>query len=150
MELRLRPAAQDDLSGVLELYKDFHPAGEPAAETSALEKVWKEIVARPGLTCVVGEYEGRLVSTCCIAIVPNLTRGGRSYALIENVVTHPDFRRRGFGRAVVRHTLALAWAAGCYKVMLLTGSRRPETHRFYEECGFRSDDKIGFVARPNE
>jgi hypothetical protein len=46
-------------------------------------------------------------------------------------------------------TLQSAWDAGCYKVMLLTGSRRPSTHAFYRACGFSGDDKTGFVARPS-
>jgi GNAT superfamily N-acetyltransferase len=106
------------------------------------------MLAQPGFTCVVGFHDGRLVSSGCLAIIPNLTRGGRPYALIENVVTHRDFRRRGFGRGILRDALRRAWDAGCYKAMLLTGSTRPETHRFYESCGFRSDEKTGFVARP--
>ncbi|XXX46307.1 GNAT family N-acetyltransferase [Sorangium sp. So ce119] len=65
-----------------------------------------------------------------------------------DVVTHREHRRRGFGARVVRHALAEAWEAGCYKAMLLTGSQRPEVHRFYEACGFRAGDKTGFVARP--
>jgi hypothetical protein len=42
----------------------------------------------------------------------------------------------------------MAWEQTCYKVMLLTGSRRSATHPFYEACGFRGDEKTGFVARP--
>ena len=79
---------------------------------------------------------------------PNLMRGGRQHAFIENVVTHADYRRRGFGKAIVNHALREAWRAGCYKAMLLSGSKRPEVHRFYASCGFRADDKTGFVARP--
>lgn len=106
------------------------------------------MLAHPGFTCLVGTDGGSMVTSCCLVVVPNLTRGGRPYALVENVVTHADFRGRGYGRAVVREALSHAWAAGCYKAMLLTGSKRPETLRFYEACGFRAGDKTGFVARP--
>jgi GNAT superfamily N-acetyltransferase len=40
--------------------------------------------------------------------VPNLTRGGSPYALIENVVTHHDFRKRGFGKQILNFALAAA------------------------------------------
>jgi hypothetical protein len=32
--------------------------------------------------------------------------------------------------------------------MLLTGRKDEGIVRFYERCGFRRDDKLGFVARP--
>jgi hypothetical protein len=50
---------------------------------------------------------------------------------------------------VLRAALNLAWSAGCYKVMLMTGSRKEETLRFYERTGFVSGAKTAFVARPN-
>jgi GNAT superfamily N-acetyltransferase len=80
--------------------------------------------------------------------VPNLTRGARPYGLIENVVTHPDWRGRGIGTAVLHHALNLAWDADCYKVMLLTGRTDEATLGFYERAGFAGGEKTGFVARP--
>ena len=57
-------------------------------------------------------------------------------------------RGRGLGKEVMAGTLAAAWAAGCYKVMLLTGSRSPATHAFYRSCGLSGDAKTAYVARP--
>ena len=52
----------------------------------------------------------------------------------------------------VRHqklsaTLKAAWDANCYKVMLATGSPKPETLRFYESAGFERGGKTFFQAR---
>lgn len=70
-------------------------------------------------------------------VVPSLARGGRGYAVIENVVTHPECRRLGRGSAVVGAAVEAAWAANCYKVSLATGSQRESTLRFYEKAGFQ-------------
>ena len=144
MEITLARSA--DLPALLDLYRHLNPADAPLREP---EQVWEKMLAHPGLSCIVVSDDGVLVSSCCIVIVPNLTRGGRPYALIENVVTHPGFRRCGFGRAAIMRALAIAWEADCYKVMLLSGSKRLEAHQFYLQCGFRSDEKTGFVARPS-
>lgn len=79
-------------------------------------------------------------------MIPNFTRGGASYALIENVVTHADFRGSGFGKSVLLAAVDAAWSLGCYKVMLLTGSKDPATLGFYENAGF-ARTKTGFEMR---
>ncbi len=33
----------------------------------------------------------------------------------------------------------------CYKMMLLTGSKKPETLHFYEKAGYNSSDKTAFI-----
>jgi GNAT superfamily N-acetyltransferase len=50
--------------------------------------------------------------------------------LIENVVTHAAFRGRGFGKQLLQAVVAAAWQVDCYKVMLMTGSKKPSTLAF--------------------
>ena len=98
------------------------------------------------VTVLVAEVGGCLASSCTLCIVPNLTHAARPFGVIENVVTHSDYRRRGLGHAVLAAALDTAWAADCYKVMLATGSQRPETLRFYERAGFKRG-RTAFQAR---
>tara|TARA_R110002094_G_scaffold77773_1_gene84240 strand:+ start:275 stop:682 length:408 start_codon:yes stop_codon:yes gene_type:complete len=109
---------------------------------------WEGILSDPKLRYFLVEAEDLIVSTCTLTLVPNLTRGMRPYGLIENVVTDPKFRKQGLGRKVLKYALDDAWKEGCYKVMLLTGSKRESTLRFYEKTGFKRRIKTGFVAHP--
>lgn len=94
----------------------------------------------------MGVIDKTIVSTCTLVVIPNLTRGGQPYALIENVVTAADHRGRGYGRTTLQHAVSSAWDNGCYKVMLLTGSTKAETHGFYQSAGFEQN-KTGFQIR---
>lgn len=145
----IRRASLEDLPSVLRLYGFLLP-GEEIADPHDGNTVrhWEGILSDPKLRYYLVESGSKVVSTCTMTLVPNLTRGMRPYGLIENVVTDPEFRKQGLGTKVLRHALADAWKEGCYKVMLLTGSKRESTLRFYEKAGFKRGIKTGFVAHP--
>jgi len=69
--------------------------------------------------------------------------------VIENVVTDAAHRRRGFAAVSMRALLSRCWEAGCYKVMLSSGSKRAEVHAFYESLGFDRHAKQSFVITPS-
>jgi len=142
----VRAAADHDLPEVLNLYQHLHPH-DPQLEPAASERVWSALLTSGFTTVIVAQAAERLVSSCTLAIVPNLSRGGRSYGVIENVVTHADYRKLGLGRRVLAHALDLAWQADCYKVLLATGSKREATLRFYEGAGFLRGGKTYFEVR---
>ncbi|NMG09847.1 GNAT family N-acetyltransferase [Brasilonema sp. UFV-L1] len=112
--------------------------------------MWDAILNDPRLFYIVADLASQLVATCNLTIVPNLTRGARPYGIIENVVTHSDYRQQGIGTQVLHYALNLAWEQQCYKVMLLTSSKREETLHFYERAGFKRGVKTGFIALPPE
>src|SRR5215218_463354 len=91
----LRPVRQHELSGLLALYRHLHPEDPELPILPHVEEHWAAICANPHWQYLGAEVDGRLVATCVLSVIPNLTRHARPYGLIENVVTHPDFRRRG-------------------------------------------------------
>lgn len=140
-----RFARSEDLEQILALYRFLNP-DDPGVDQEPVSEAWQDIMNhRERYRYVVAEEDGRILSTCNIAIVPNLTWGARPYAVIENVVTHPEARRRGLGRSCVMKAVEFAREKGCYKVMLLSGSERTEAHSFYESLGFSGTRKKGFV-----
>jgi GNAT superfamily N-acetyltransferase len=145
-DVLLRSAAEHDLPELSNLYRHLHPQ-DPELETAAAAHVWSTLLASGFMTVIVAQAAERLVSSCTLAIVPNLTRGGRSYGVIENVVTHAEYRRLGLGQRVLARALEIAWQADCYKVLLATGSKRETTLRFYERAGFERGGKTYFEVR---
>lgn len=141
----IRPLAAGDLRTLLALYRHLN-ADDPEPELHLAESRLAEILTHPGMTIFAAFDGDEAVSSVTLVVIPNLTRGGASYALIENVVTHGDYRQRGLAGAVIRKAIEAAWEKKCYKVMLLTGSKEPATLRFYANCGF-TQDKTGFQIR---
>jgi ribosomal protein S18 acetylase RimI-like enzyme len=138
----IRDLGVGDVDALVALYQHLN-AGDAPPSSAAVQAVF----SHPGLRHF-GRFSGdTLVASCNLAVIPNLTRGGRSYGVIENVVTHADHRGQGHGQAVIRHAIEAAWQAGCYKVVLTTSRKDPAVWAFYERCGFDGGDKRAFVMR---
>ena len=145
--MKIRTLTHSDLATLLLLYQHLHEQDEPLPSMDEVEKVWKEILANPRMQVLGGFVDGTLVTSCTLAIIPNLTRGCRPYGIMENVVTDTLQRKRGFGSELLRYALEYAWAKNCYKVMLLTGRKDENVFRFYESAGFSRNGKQAFLAR---
>jgi len=142
-----REAAPDDFEAVLGLYRQLQPA-DPILDDGSDRAAFDAILSTPGLHLFVLEIGGLVVATTYLNVIPNMTRSASPYAVIENVVVDEEVRGTGIGKQVMAATLEAAWTAGCYKAMLLTGSRSPSTHSFYRACGFSADEKTAYLARP--
>lgn len=140
----IREVQEKDLNGLLELYLHLHEESVPEM-TEHLSRAWKTILADENHHIIVKEVEGKPVSSCVCVIIPNLTRGIRPYAFVENVVTHAEYRGKGYATECLNYAKALAEQAGCYKMMLLTGSKKESTLKFYERAGYNSSDKTAFI-----
>ena len=140
----IREARHEDLQQILELYLHLHETVVPE-ESENLCCAWQKIMSDDNHHLVVCEVDGKIVSSCVCVIIPNLTRGVRPYAFVENVVTHADYRGNGYATACLNYASELAQKENCYKMMLLTGSKFPKTLAFYQNAGYNSTDKAAFV-----
>jgi GNAT superfamily N-acetyltransferase len=143
--LLVRPASLPDLPQLLALYTHLDPT-DRIPPIDVAERRFAELRKFPGSEIFVGVFHAAAVASCTLIVIPNLTRGGQPYALIENVVTDAAFRGRGFGKRILQAAVAAAWQADCYKVMLMTGSKKPSTLAFYAAAGFEQN-KTGFQIR---
>ncbi len=142
-EFIAREIGEGELARLLGLYAELH--GEAMPEADAVQGLWRSIMDDANHHIIVGALGEEIVSTCVLVIVPNLTRGQRPYAFIENVVTSEAHRNKGYATAVLNRARDIAIRENCYKIMLMTGSKKESTLRFYERAGYNRSDKTAFV-----
>ena len=139
----IREAVYEDLDQMLELYLHLHETEIPEHDDH-LYDTWKRMLDDKDHHIIVNEIDGKIVSSCVCIIIPNITRCVRPFALVEYVVTHADYRGKGYATECLNRAGEIARNENCYKIMLMTGSKKPETLKFYENAGYSSSDKIGF------
>ena len=142
--MKIREINIDELSELLELYAHLHEQSV-LENSNHLQKTWNTICKDENHHIIVCEVNGQIVSSCVCVIIPNLTRNIRPYALIENVVTHADYRNNGYATACLNYARGLAVRSNCYKIMLLTGSKDDSTLNFYKKAGYNCTDKTAFI-----
>ncbi|MCL2884512.1 MAG: GNAT family N-acetyltransferase [Oscillospiraceae bacterium] len=147
--LLIREAVLDDVDVLCELYTKHLTATPPeeAPDKAAWTALLGMLIADGDYHLLVGEADGRVVSSVTLIVIRNLTHNLRPYALIENVVTHADYRHKGYASALMGRAGEIAQNAGCYKIMLMTGSKQESTLQFYERCGFSRHEKTAFLKR---
>lgn len=140
----IREIKENELNSLLKLYLFLHEDSVPAKDSHLFE-TWKKIINDPNHHIIVAIEDGKIVASCVCIIIPNLTRGVKPYAIIENVVTHNDYRRKGYTTKCINYAQEIAISNDCYKIMLLTSHKEQKMLDFYVKAGFNSEDKVGFV-----
>lgn len=96
---------------------------------------------------LVLETNDTVVASVQMAIIESLTHNVSPFAIVENVVTHADYRNRGYASALLAKATEIAKERGCYKMSLETGSNKESTLNFYRNNGFEIDKKHSCLKR---
>lgn len=140
----VREIYEKELNDLLELYLHLHETSVPEM-SEHLRNTWETIIQDKNHHIIVNAIDDKIVSSCVCVVIPNLTRNVRPYAFIENVVTHEEYRGKGYATQCLDYAREIAEKENCYKMMLLTGSKKESTIKFYERAGYNSSDKTAFI-----
>ncbi len=142
--IKVREISENEVAELLQLYTQLKGNKMPE-QSKELSLLWAQIISDPRQHIVVAKENDKIVSSCVVVIIPNLTHQQRPYALIENVITDEKNRNRGLATACLNYAKEIALSENCYKIMLLTGSKEEATLRFYEKAGYNRNDKTAFI-----
>ena len=145
----IREATPEDAQALKVLYFDYLTKYPPTEEQDM--ETWKGILAEynsdPYNYILVIEEDGQVVSSVQLGIIRSLTHNVRPFAVVENVVTHADYRQKGYASALLQKAAEIAKEHNCYKLSLETGSNRESTLNFYRQNGFAIDEKHSCLMR---
>lgn len=140
----VREIEKKDFPQLFELYTHLHEKEVPES-CRELDELTEEILNDRDYHIIVCDDGGKIVSSVSCIVIKNLTHHYRPYALVENVVTHEDFRNKGYATACLDYAYELARKNNCYKIFLMTGSKLESTLDFYRRAGFDDKGKTAFV-----
>ena len=99
------------------------------------------------MTGFVWDENGKIIGNA--SIVYNHYQG-KKLALIANIATHPEFRRRGIGRTLAERTMAHARQRGVREIWLHVRADNPAAIKIYSELGFMvRARRTTYTAKPN-
>jgi ribosomal protein S18 acetylase RimI-like enzyme len=87
-----------------------------------------------GAPAYVAECRGQVVGMVTLCVFTTLT-GPKAF--LDHLVVGPEWRRRGIGRALVRHAIERAEAAGASRVDLTASAGKAAGRHLYESLGFQ-------------
>ncbi|MDE7423931.1 MAG: GNAT family N-acetyltransferase [Lachnospiraceae bacterium] len=140
----IREITENDFDGLMTLYMQLHDNPMPE-KTEEMMELWKKIIEDDNHHIIVAEEDGMIVSSCVCVIIPNLTHNQQPYAFVENVITDEKYREKGLATKCLNYAKNIALKENCYKLMLLTGSKKESTLNFYRNAGYNSEDKTAFI-----
>lgn len=145
----IRKAKGTDANELKTLYFEYLTHFPPKEEQDMT--LWQSLLEKfeedENMYLLVAEEDGKVVSSVQMAIIEGLTHNVRPFAVIENVVTHADYRNRGLASALLEKASEIARERRCYKVFLETGSNKESTLNFYRNNGFAIDEKHSCLKR---
>ncbi len=142
----IREINSNDFDRLSDLYTQLHH-NIPIEKSETNIEIFNDILNDKNHHIIVAEKDGKIVSSCVCVIVLNLTHNQQPYAIIENVITDKEYRKQGLASQCLEYAKNIAKEHNCYKIMLLTGSKKRSTHRFYQKNGYNRFEKTGYIQR---
>lgn len=126
--MQIRPAKIEDTEAVLRLYHFLSSDYQDNSEA------FQEALKHPAVEVFILKEGEEVAGTAAISfrVVPSFGLVG----YIDDVVVDPNYRGKGYGKALSLHCLKVATEKKCKRVELTSRPSRVEANQLYQSLGF--------------
>ncbi len=134
-------ATLDDLSPLAHLFDLYRIFYEQKSDLAAAETFVHERLSLNESVILVAKIDGEYAGFT--QLYPSFTSVGmKRIWVLNDLYVHKDFRKKGVGEALIRHTFDYAQKTGRAKVMLETGNDNVQAQALYEKIGFERSGSL--------
>ena len=140
---KIGPAQAGDIPRLVDLLNDlFGIELDFTSDTSRQTRGLEFLIAEAGksdrlMVAVARDEQGAVIAMGSAQLVIS-TAEGASSAWFEDIVVHPDYRRRGLGKQLLDHLLAWAKTRGATRAQLVTDKENQGAELFYNGVGWET------------
>jgi GNAT superfamily N-acetyltransferase len=137
MAIDFGTASMKDLPQLVELLGHlFEQEAEFQPDSAKQRRALEAILSNPAIgKLFVAREARRPVAMASLLYTISTAEGGKA-ALFEDLVVHPDERKRGIGEALLKHVIEQARAEGILRITLLTDMQNERAQAMYRRAGF--------------
>ena len=128
VDFSIRTVKETDMEFVVELLQQISDFKPPK---SSYSEIWNSFCKQSNVHSLVAVIDKQIVGYGSITFETKI-RGGKM-GHIEDIVSHPNFKKIGIGKSIVNALFDLAKINDCYKVNLQC---KEDNVYFYEKCGY--------------
>ena len=137
MAIDFATASAKDLPQLVELLGHlFEQEAEFQPDAAKQKRGLEAILGNPTLGKLFVAREGRRVVAMASLLYTISTAEGGKAAWFEDLVVHPDERKRGIGESLLKHVVAQARSEGVVRITLLTDMQNERAQAMYRRAGF--------------
>lgn len=141
MEVEFKIATSNDVEGIVEL---CNLCFDENTNYKKAKRIFDSTANDPNQIYLIGIAAGRIIAHTKLAIVPTMFDGMDTFAILNHVCVHPDFRRGHIGLKMMSEVERIAKERGVSTLKLWSKNFRQPAHAMYRRFGFESIDATFF------
>lgn len=144
MDITYKRMEESDIEGTIEL---CNLCFLEETNIEVAKKVFKETLKDPNQIYLIGTLDDKIIAHLKITIIPTFYGNMATYAILNHVCVHPDYRRHHFGTALLDEAFKICKEKNCKSVELWSKNFRVPAHELYKKYGFVVEDAKYFSKK---
>lgn len=119
------------------------------SENTSLEyamRIFEETKDDSNQIYLIGQVGEKIVAHSKITIIPTIYEKMNTYAILNHVCVHPDYRRHGIATKMLDEITKICLQKNCKTMELWSNNVRTAAHACYHNYGFHLDE-AGFFSK---